>query len=192
MKTWVLFIFSCTFFLVGSNQFSWGQTSQHIPWVDSTLSHMTLDQKIGQLFMIAAYSNQSETYEADIEKQIRKYQVGGLIFFQGDPARQLQLTNRYQKASACPLMIGLDAEHGVGWRLKTAMEFPKMGIIGAIREDSLVFALGATIARHCHELGVHVNFAPVVDINSNRRNPIIGIRSFGEDPEEVAQKPFSI
>lgn len=188
MKTWVLFIFSCTFFLVGSNQFSWGQTSQHIPWVDSTLSHMTLDQKIGQLFMIAAYSNQSEIYEADIEKQIRKYQVGGLIFFQGDPARQLQLTNRYQKASACPLMIGLDAEHGVGWRLKTAMEFPKMGIIGAIREDSLVFALGATIARHCHELGVHVNFAPVVDINSNRRNPIIGIRSFGEDPEEVAQK----
>ena len=96
MKTWVLFIFSCTFFLVGSSRFSWGQTSQNIPWVDSTLSHMTLDQKIGQLFMIAAYSNQSEAYEADIEKQIRKYQVGGLIFFQGDPARQLQLTNRYQ------------------------------------------------------------------------------------------------
>ena len=85
-------------------------------------------------------------------------------------------------------MIGMDAEHGVGWRLETAMEFPKMLTNGAIRKDSLIYALGATIARHCQELGVHVNFAPVVDINSNPRNPIIGMRSFGEDPEEVTQK----
>lgn len=82
----------------------------------------------------------------------------------------------------------MDAEHGVGWRLETAMEFPKMLTNGAIRKDSLIYALGATIARHCQELGVHVNFAPVVDINSNPRNPIIGMRSFGEDPEEVTQK----
>lgn len=157
-------------------------------WADSTLHRMTLDEKIGQLFMIAAYSNQSESYENDLEKQITKYNIGGLIFFQGDPARQVKLTNRYQKTSKYPLLIGLDAEHGAGWRLKTAMEFPKMGIIGAITNDSLVYALGATIARHCKELGVHVNFAPVVDINSNPLNPVIGIRSFGEDPEEVSQK----
>lgn len=157
-------------------------------WADSTLHRMTLDEKIGQLFMIAAYSNQNENYENDLEKQITKYNIGGLIFFQGDPARQVKLTNRYQKASKYPLLIGLDAEHGTGWRLKTAMEFPKMGIIGAITNDSLVYALGATIARHCKELGVHVNFAPVVDINSNPLNPVIGIRSFGEDPEEVSQK----
>lgn len=159
-----------------------------LSWADSTLHRMTLDEKIGQLFMIAAYSNQSESYENDLEKQITKYNIGGLIFFQGDPARQVKLTNRYQKASKYPLLIGLDAEHGAGWRLKTAMEFPKMGIIGAITNDSLVYALGATIARHCKELGVHVNFAPVVDINSNPLNPVIGIRSFGEDPEEVSQK----
>lgn len=157
-------------------------------WVDSTCQRMTLDEKIGQLFMIAAYSNQNENYETELEKQIQQYHVGGIIFFQGDPVHQLHLTRRYQKTSNTPLLIGLDAEHGIGWRLKTAMEFPKMGIIGAIREDSLIYALGATIARHCHELGVHVNFAPVVDINSNPRNPVIGIRSFGEDPENVAQK----
>lgn len=171
-----------------STLFSSGAPHKNISWADSTLNRMTLDEKIGQLFMIAAYSNQNENYENDLEKQILKYNVGGLIFFQGDPTRQVKLTNRYQKASKYPLLIGLDAEHGAGWRLKTAMEFPKMGIIGAIREDSLIYALGAVIARHCHELGVHVNFAPVADINSNPQNPVIGIRAFGEDPEAVTNK----
>lgn len=165
-----------------------GGPQKNISWIDSTLNQMSLDERIGQLFMIAAYSNQNENYENELEKQIRKYKVGGLIFFQGDPLRQVKLTNRYQKASKCPLMIGIDAEHGIGWRLKTAMEFPKMGIVGAVTNDSLIYALGATIARHCHELGIHVNFAPVIDINSNPENPVIGIRSFGEDPEEVSQK----
>lgn len=163
------------------------EVSRH-SWADSVLHQMSLDEKIGQLFMIAAYSNKNENYENELEKQIRQYHVGGLIFFQGKPTQQIKLTNRYQKAAKYPLMIGMDAEHGVGWRLETAMEFPKMLTNGAIRKDSLIYALGATIARHCQELGVHVNFAPVVDINSNPRNPIIGMRSFGEDPEEVTQK----
>ena len=157
-------------------------------WADSVLQQMTLEEKIGQLFMIAAYSNQNEAYNNEIEKQIRQYHVGGLIFFQGNPTEQVKLTNRYQKASKYPLMIGMDAEHGLGWRLETAMEFPKMLIAGAVHNDSLLFALGATIARHCRELGVHVNFAPVVDINSNPRNPIIGMRSFGEQAEAVTHK----
>ena len=142
------------------------EASRH-SWADSVLHQMSLDEKIGQLFMIAAYSNKNENYENELEKQIRQYHVGGLIFFQGKPTQQIKLTNRYQKAAKYPLMIGMDAEHGVGWRLETAMEFPKMLTNGAIRKDSLIYALGATIARHCQELGVHVNFAPVVDINSN-------------------------
>ena len=160
-------------------------------WVDSVLTQMTINEKIGQLFMIAAYSNQGEKHEQFIEEQIKKYHIGGLIFFQGTPERQIQLTWRYQKISKHPLLIGLDAEHGAGWRLKSAMEFPKMGIIGAIQNDSLVYELGAAIARHCHTLGVHVNFAPVIDINNNPKNPVIGIRAFGENPEEVAQKAIS-
>ena len=149
---------------------------------------MTLDEKIGQLFMVAAYSNQGEAHENTIEAQIRKYHLGGIIFFQGDPARQVLLTNRFQRAAKYPLLIGLDAEHGAGWRLEGGMEFPKMGVVGAVGNDSLVLALGQAIARHCREIGVHVNFAPVVDVNSNPANPVIGIRSFGEDPETVAQK----
>lgn len=188
MKRGILIGILLFFLFCGKGKPVFGETLPGSHWVDSTLQAMTLEEKIGQLFMVAAYSNQNEAYEAELEKQIRKYHLGGLIFFQGDPVRQVKLTNRYQKASKYPLLIGLDAEHGAGWRLKTAMEFPKMGIIGAIREDSLVFALGETIARHCQELGVHVNFAPVVDINNNPANPVIGIRSFGEDPEKVSQK----
>ena len=157
-------------------------------WADSVLQQMSLEEKIGQLFMIAAYSNQTENYENNLEQQLLKYQVGGIIFFQGDPVRQANLIRRYQQKAKYPLMIGLDAEHGIGWRLKSAMEYPKMLIAGAVQNDSLIYALGAAIARHCRETGVHVNFAPVADINSNPQNPVIGMRSFGEDPEQVAQK----
>lgn len=157
-------------------------------WTDETLQSMTLNEKIGQLFMIAAYSNRDQEYEDRLEKIIREYNIGGLIFFQGEPVRQAQLTNRYQKAAKYPLLIGLDAEHGVGWRLRTGMEFPLMGIAGAIRNDSLIFRLGATIARHCKELGVHINFAPVADINNNAQNPVIGMRSFGENRNNVWHK----
>lgn len=134
------------------------------------------------------YSNRDQEYEDRLEKIIREYNIGGLIFFQGEPVRQAQLTNRYQKAAKYPLLIGLDAEHGVGWRLRTGMEFPLMGIAGAIRNDSLIFRLGATIARHCKELGVHINFAPVADINNNAQNPVIGMRSFGENRNNVWHK----
>lgn len=162
--------------------------NQHISWVDSTLNHMTLDEKIGQLLMIAGYSNRNAAYENELEETIREYNIGGVIFFQGEPTRQAELTNRYQKASKYPLMIGMDAEHGIGWRLKTGMEFPKMLIDGAVSDDSLIYQLGAAIARQCKELGVHVNFAPVVDVNNNPRNPVIGMRSFGENQKEVTRK----
>ena len=186
----ILLRIACLFPLFISGKYTVSANSVPHPeaWADSILSRMTLDEKIGQLFMVAAYSNQNEKYESELEKQIVKHHIGGLIFFQGTPDRQVRLTNRYQKAAKYPLLIGLDAEHGAGWRLKNAMEFPKMGIIGAIRNDSLIYTLGATIARHCQELGVHINFAPVVDINNNPKNPVIGIRSFSEDPKEVSRK----
>lgn len=178
----IIFLFCCCFCR------TYGQFIPDNRWIDSTLNSMTLEEKIGQLLVIAAYSNQNERYEEELEKQIRQYHIGGLIFFQGDPVRQVQLTNRYQQAAKYPLIIGMDAEHGVGWRLTSAMEFPKMLVEGALRDDSLVYELGAAIARHCNELGVHINFAPVADINSNPVNPIIGMRSFGEQREEITEK----
>lgn len=157
-------------------------------WTEEMLETMTLDEKIGQLFMLAVYSNKDKEYEEKISEIIRKYHIGGLIFFQGDPVQQIEMTNTFQKISKYPLLIGIDAEHGLGWRLQTAMEFPKMLINGAITNDSLIYRLGQAIARHCNETGIHVNFAPVADVNNNPANPVIGIRSFGENPENVYRK----
>lgn len=160
-------------------------------WIEKTLNDMSVEEKIGQLFMVAAYSNKDAKYENELEKIILKYNIGGIIFFQGDPVQQANMTNRYQKASKYPLMIGMDAEHGIGWRLNSAMTFPLMLTNGAIGNDTLIYRLGATIARHCKELGVHVNFAPDVDLNSNPLNPVIGMRSFGENRDEVSRKAIA-
>lgn len=167
----------------------WGQDA--IGKVDSILSTMTLDQKIGQLFMIAAYSNKDADYEKELEETITRYHVGGIIFFQGSPVRQALMTNHLQQLSSIPLLIGMDAESGLGWRIKQAMEFPNQTLLGAIRDNDLIYRIGQSIGEDCRLLGVHVNFAPVVDINTNPKNPIIGIRSFGEKKKNVSQKSIA-
>ncbi|GHV64289.1 beta-N-acetylglucosaminidase [Bacteroidia bacterium] len=159
-----------------------------IEWSEAKLQTMTLDEKVGQLLMIAAYSNRNRKYEESVRKLVQKYNIGGIVFFQGDPDKQVKFTNELQKAAKYPLLIGLDAEHGVGWRLESAMEFPQMLTNGAIVDDSLLFRMGAAIARHCKTIGVHINFAPDVDINTNAVNPVIGMRSFGENKEKVYRK----
>ncbi|WMJ75570.1 glycoside hydrolase family 3 N-terminal domain-containing protein [Cytophagaceae bacterium ABcell3] len=157
-------------------------------WVDSVMSSMTAEQRIGQLFMVAAYSNKDKKHTAEIEELITKHNLGGLIFFQGGPYRQAVLTNRYQSLAKVPLLIAMDAEWGLSMRLDSTISFPKQMTLGAIEDNKLVYTMGSEVARQCNRLGVHVNFAPVVDINSNPRNPIIGMRSFGEDKKNVALK----
>ncbi len=176
------------FFILIFSLSSHGNRPQVPDWSEETLRAMTLDEKIGQLFMIAVYSNKDKEYQEKIEGIIRKYHIGGLIFFQGEPVRQVEMVNAFQKISKYPLLIGIDAEHGLGWRLQSAMEFPQMLINGAVTNDSLIYRLGQAIAHHCKETGVHVNFAPVADINNNPANPVIGTRSFGENPENVYRK----
>ncbi len=157
-------------------------------WVDSTLKSLTIEQRIGQLFMVAAFSNRDEAHYRNIDKLITDYNIGGIIFFQGGPYRQAQLTNRYQSESNVPLFIGIDGEWGLGMRLDSTISFPKQMVLGAIQDDRLIYRMGADIARQCRRLGIHINFAPVSDINSNPDNPVIGVRSFGEDQENVARK----
>ncbi|WP_298615685.1 glycoside hydrolase family 3 N-terminal domain-containing protein [uncultured Odoribacter sp.] len=181
-----IFIIVLAFLFSFSTAFA--QSSEAETWTDKALTSMSLEEKIGQLFMIAAYSNKDKDYEDQLSKLIQKFHVGGVIFFQGEPVRQAEMTNRFQKESTYPLWIGMDAEHGIGWRLQTAMVFPRMLIAGAVADDSLIFLLGARIARHCEIMGVHINFAPVADINNNPNNPVIGMRSFGEERENVYRK----
>jgi beta-N-acetylhexosaminidase len=157
-------------------------------WVDSTLHTMPLEEKIGQLFMVATFSNRDETHYKYIDRLINDYHIGGLIFFQGGPVSQAQLTNRYQSRSKTPLFIGIDGEWGLGMRLDSTISFPKQMVLGSIQNDDLIYRMGADIAQQCRRLGIHINFAPVSDINSNPNNPVIGIRSFGEDRENVTRK----
>ena len=154
-------------------------------WADSVLATMTLEQKIGQLFMIAAFSNRNENDYRRVEEQIRKYHIGGVIFFQGNPLKQAELTNRYQSAATIPLLIGIDGEWGLGMRLDDAFSFHKAITLGATGDAVLIEKMGFEIGKQCKWLGVHINFAPDADINSNPKNPVINYRSFGESVSNV-------
>ncbi|MBC7923634.1 MAG: serine hydrolase [Ferruginibacter sp.] len=157
-------------------------------WADSVFNRLSEEERIGQLFMVAAYSNGDRTHFRQLDSLIVKQHVGGLVFFQGGPVRQAQLTNRYQSLAKVPLLMAMDAEWGLGMRLDSVLSYPRQMTLGAIGDNRYVYDMGAEIARQCRRLGVHVNFAPVVDINSNADNPVIGSRSFGETKEDVATK----
>lgn len=156
-------------------------------WYENKLKSMSLDQKIGQLFMVAAYTNKDENHVNEVEDLIVNYHLGGLIFMQDNPIRQAWLNNYYQSISSTPLMIGIDGEWGLAMRLKNTCHFPYALTMGAVANDSLVYQIGASIGKQCKRLGIHINFAPDIDINVNPQNPIIGFRSFGENKYRVSQ-----
>ncbi len=160
-------------------------------WADSIMSTLTDEQALGQLFMVAAYSNKTEAHAVEIEQLIKNNGIGGVIFFQGGPVRQANLTNRYQSISKVPLFVAMDAEWGLGMRLDSTMNFPKQMTLGAIQDNAIIYSMGIEIGKQCKRLGVHINFAPVVDVNSNANNPVIGVRSFGEDKINVSQKAIA-
>lgn len=157
-------------------------------WVDSVLNSLSLEERIAQLLMIRVYSNRQDAYADTISQLIRRYNVGGLTFFQGGPVRQAQLINLWQTIARTPLLISIDAEWGLAMRLDSVAAFPRHMTLGAVQDNELVFQTGYEIGRQCRRAGIHMNFAPVVDVNSNPSNPVIGFRSFGEDPENVAAK----
>jgi beta-N-acetylhexosaminidase len=157
-------------------------------WVDSVLNSLNPDEKIAQLMMVRAYSNKDEIHYGYIEKLVSDYNIGGLCFFQGGPARQASLTNRYQGKAKTPMLIALDAEWGLGMRLDSTFSFPYHMTLGALEDDTLVYLMGKEIARQLKAIGVHINFAPVIDVNNNPKNPVINSRSFGSDREKVASK----
>ncbi|WP_339758982.1 glycoside hydrolase family 3 N-terminal domain-containing protein [Algoriphagus aquimarinus] len=160
-------------------------------WVDSVFNSLTFDERLGQLFMVAAYSNKDQKHVDEISNLIKTENLGGLIFFQGGPDRQARLTNLYQAQSKTPLFIAMDAEWGIGMRLDSIPDFPKAMTLGAVQNPDLVYAMGKEMARQFKELGMHINFAPVVDVNSNPDNPVIGYRAFGGDREVVTTHAIS-
>lgn len=163
-----------------------------VEWVNKLYNMMTEEERLGQLIVVRAYSNKGESHAREVENLIKKYHVGGMTFFQGTPEKQAQLTNRYQKLSTkVPLMVSIDAEWGLGMRMKSStMSFPRQMTLGAIQDNRLIYEFGQEMARQCRRIGIHVNFAPVVDVNNNPNNPVINDRSFGEDRYNVAAKSY--
>ena len=161
-------------------------------WVDSIYNKMSVPEKIGQLFMISAYSNRDSLHTKEVNTLIQDYKVGGLIFFQGGPVRQAKLTNLYQSKAKVPLFIAIDAEWGLGMRLDSTYIYPWNMTLGAIQDLSLIENVGRNMGDENKRIGIHFNFAPVLDINTNPKNPIIGNRSFGEDKVNVSNKAIAL
>jgi beta-N-acetylhexosaminidase len=171
---------------LSNNLFS--QTRQQFAklWADSVLATLTNDQRIAQLMIIRAHSNLGAEHVKSVTALIKKYNVGGLCFFQGGPVRQANLTNYYQSIAKTPLMITIDGEWGLGMRLDSIISLPRQLMLGAVPDAKFAYEYGRLIGNQCKRIGIQVNFAPVVDINNNPNNPVINDRSFGEDKYKVA------
>jgi len=182
------FLFTIVFAVAQSNPLIVKDSIAQQKWVNTTYDAMSLDEKIGQLFMVSVASNQSKLVTDKIKTLIKDHKIGGVIFSKGGPVRQAALTNDYQSISKIPLLIGMDAEWGLAMRLDSTYAFPWNMTLGAIKDNSVVEKVGHQIGLHAKRMGVHINFAPDIDINTNPNNPIIGNRSFGENKENVAQK----
>ena len=155
-------------------------------WVDSVFNSLSEDERIAQLMVIRAHSNLGPDHIAKVVNDIKQYNVGALCFFQGGPVRQANLTNYYQSIAKTPIMVTIDGEWGLGMRLDSVTKYPYQLTLGALDDQNLVYRMGLAVGEQCKRLGVHVNYAPVVDINNNPNNPVIGYRSFGENKMKVS------
>ncbi|MBP6372895.1 MAG: serine hydrolase [Flavobacterium sp.] len=167
-------------------------SDQQKNWVDSVYRSLNFDERLGQLFMVSAYSNKDSTHTKSIDKLVLEQKIGGLIFFQGGPMRQAKLSNRYQTLSKVPLLVGIDGEWGLSMRLDSTYRYPWNMTLGAIKDKSYLETVGVQMAEQSKRMGIHFNFAPVLDINTNPANPIIGFRSFGEDKFNVSESALAM
>ena len=157
-------------------------------WVESRLAKMTLKEKIGQLFIHTVPLHDTEANRKNIRNAIKEYKIGGILFSDGKVVNQVTLTNYAQELADIPLMITFDGEWGLNMRLKEIPAFSRNRVMGCIQDNELLYEYGKEVARQFREIGVHVNFAPVADVDNNPLNPVINTRSFGGDVRNVTGK----
>ena len=157
-------------------------------WVDSVFNSLSPDEKIAQLIWIDVSSGEDLQKQYQVAELVRKYNFGGLIFFAGKAVKQAELVNYYQSISKTPLIVAMDAEWGPGMRLDDVQPFPCNLTMGAVSNDELIRDCAAAMAKQLKRIGVQISLGPVADINTEPKNPIIGIRSFGESREQVTRK----
>ncbi len=161
--------------------------------VEDKLAGMTIEEKIGQLIMPAVYTNEGSAEIKKAERWVKDYNIGGIMYLRNSkksssPAAQARITNQLQAAADIPLLVSIDAEWGLDMRLDSTIQFPRQLTLGAIQDNELIYQMGKEIGRQCKRMGIHMNFAPVVDVNNNPNNPVINDRSFGENMYNVAEK----
>ena len=157
-------------------------------WVDSVFKKLNKKQRVAQLLFVRAHTNKGQAYADSVGQVIKDEQVGGLVFFQGGPGRQADLTNTYQKLAHVPLLIAMDGEWGLGMRLDSTIAFPYQMTLGAIQDNQLIYKMGQEVAAQFKRIGAQMNFAPDMDVNNNPDNPVINYRSFGDNKYNVAEK----
>lgn len=160
-------------------------------WAQQTFDSLSIDERIAQLFMIEVRPTYGSKHLASVEQTIEKHNVGGVIFFKGDPLTQVRLTNKYQEMSKTKMLVAIDGEWGLAMRLSNTISYPYQLGLGSIQNEDIIYEMGKEIGRQCKRMGIHVNFAPVVDVNNNPNNPVINYRSFGENPSNVCNKGWA-
>src|ERR1700757_5009720 len=157
-------------------------------WVDSVYKKLSKKQRIAQLFFVRAHTDRGQAFEDSVGQVIKDQRIGGLVFFQGGPVRQVELINKYQTLPRIPLLIAQDGEWGLGMRLDSTISYPYQMTLGAIQDNTLIYKMGQFVAYDFKRMGMQINFAPDMDINNNPDNPVINFRSFGDNKYNVATK----
>ena len=190
----LVFIFGCVGYLQA--QFSPKNITKDldkkaVKYADSVYAKLNMDERIGQLYIVALYTNKDQNYISGVRKLVEQERIGGIILMQDDAEQEIALVNEFQKKSRVPMLFGMDAEWGLYQRIKTAHKFPWAMTLGAIQDNGLVYEMASKIAEDAKKMGIYWNFAPVVDVNTNPKNPIIGNRSFGSDVQNVIAKSLA-
>ena len=190
----LVFIFGCVGYLQA--QFSPKNITKDldkkaVKYADSLYAKLSMDERIGQLYIVALYTNKDQNHISAVRKLVEQERIGGIILMQDDAEQEIALVNEFQKKSRVPMLFGMDAEWGLYQRIKTAHKFPWAMTLGAIQDNNLVYEMASKIAEDAKKMGIYWNFAPVVDVNTNPKNPIIGNRSFGSDVQNVIAKSLA-
>ena len=190
----LVFIFGCVGYLQA--QFSPQNITKDldkkaVKYADSLYAKLSMDERIGQLYIVALYTTKDQNHISGVRKLVEQERIGGIILMQDDAEQEIALVNEFQKKSRIPMLFGMDAEWGLYQRIKTAHKFPWAMTLGAIQDNNLVYEMASKIAEDAKKMGIYWNFAPVVDVNTNPKNPIIGNRSFGSDVQNVIAKALA-
>ena len=190
----LVFIFGCVGYLQAQfspKNFTKDLDKKAVKYADSLYAKLSMDERIGQLYIVALYTNKDQNHISGVRKLVEQERIGGIILMQDDAEQEIALVNEFQKKSRVPMLFGMDAEWGLYQRIKTAHKFPWAMTLGAIQDNNLVYEMASKIAEDAKKMGIYWNFAPVVDVNTNPKNPIIGNRSFGSDVQNVIAKSLA-